>query len=80
MMLTALGDQANVRNVTAHRFRHTFACEHYRCNRDLLALKGALGHAKIETTMQYLRGLGIDFALEAKAPPPDEWLLAGRYD
>ena len=79
MMLTALGEQAKVDNVTAHRFRHAFACEHYRRNRDLLALKSALGHAKIETTMLYLRGLGIDFAMEAKAPPPDEWLLAGRY-
>ncbi len=61
--------------MTPHRFRQTLATEHYRANRDLIALKAALGHSKVETTMTYLRGLGRDFALDAEHPSPDEWLV-----
>lgn len=74
-MIKNLGGYAGVRDVTPHRFRHTFATEHYRANRDLIALKAALGHSKVETTMTYLRGLGLDFALDAEHPSPDKWLV-----
>lgn len=73
-MLENLGEYAGVPNVMAHRFRHTFASEHYRANRDMMALKGALGHHQIATTEQYLRSLGVDFGLAAKHTSPDEWL------
>jgi len=73
-MLGKLGGYAGVDNVIAHRFRHTFASEHYRANRDIMALKAALGHQYIATTEGYLRALGADFALEAKRSSPDEWL------
>ena len=40
-----------------------------------MALKAALGHADIQTTENYLRALGADFALEAKHASPGDWLL-----
>lgn len=73
-MLERLGEYADVDNCIAHRFRHTYATEHYMANRDLMALKAALGHEEVATTEQYLRALGVDFALAARYPSPDEWL------
>lgn len=73
-LLERLGEYADVRECIAHRFRHTFATEHYLKNRDLIALKAALGHEEVATTEQYLRALGMDFALAARYPSPDEWL------
>lgn len=76
MMLTNLGGYCDppVENVTAHRFRHTFAAEWYRKHRDIVALQQLLGHSKIETTQRYLRSLGISYALERGYTSPGDWL------
>lgn len=73
-LITRLGEYASVDNCIPHRFRHTFATEHYLRNRDLMALKAALGHEEVSTTEGYLRALGVDFELVARYPSPDEWL------
>jgi integrase/recombinase XerD len=73
-MLNALEERAGVPNVEAHRFRHTFACEYFRAHRDIIALMGMLGHAKVETTQRYLAGLGVDYAVNSGYETPDAWL------
>lgn len=41
-----------------HRFRHTFAVNHYMANKDLLALQRIMGHKSVKTTIvTYLRWL-----------------------
>lgn len=76
-LIWRLGIYADVKDCTPHRFRHTFATEHYLKNRDLMALKAALGHEEVATTEIYLRALGVDFELVARYPSPDEWLAIG---
>lgn len=56
-------------------FRHTFAVEFYNRNRDILALKGILGHTSIEMTYRYLASLGVDYHETGKFQSPDEWLV-----
>lgn len=75
MMLGHLGDYCDppVPNVTAHRFRHTFASEFYRRHKDLLALRNLLGHTKIEVTERYLRSLGVEYGTTTYESP-DDWL------
>jgi integrase/recombinase XerD len=75
-MLLDLEQRCGVPEMQAHRFRHTYATEHYRKNRDLVGLQHALGHTEPETTIGYLRGLGVAFHQEARYPSPDEWLVA----
>lgn len=74
--LQSLGSYCSppVAAVTAHRFRHYFASSWYRRNRDIMALKDILGHSKVETTQQYLRSLGVDYAVESSYETPDQWL------
>lgn len=75
MMLRRLAECAGVANVHAHRFRHTYATEFYRANRDLVATQHALDHSQPATTMRYLKSLGFSFHLEARNPTPDTWLI-----
>lgn len=74
-MLKDLEVYAGVEGIQAHRFRHTFACAHYRANKDLLALRDSLDHQDATTTLNYLRGLGITMNREARYPTPGDWLL-----
>ncbi len=75
IMVRHLGEFADVDHPTIHRFRHTFATEHYRTHRDIMALKTLLGHAKVETTERYLVALGVEYGTEANYQSPDEWLV-----
>jgi integrase len=43
-----------------HQFRHTFAVNFLKTNKDIFALKQLLGHADIKMTVQYLRCLPVD--------------------
>jgi integrase len=43
-----------VQPANPHRFRHTFACDMVRAGMSLPALMQLMGHAEIETTMQYV--------------------------
>lgn len=73
-LMTHLGGYAGVADCHAHRLRHTYATAHYRQHKDLIALKNALGHTKVEVTLKYLRSLGVDMD-DRYYNPPDEWLL-----
>ena len=48
-----------------HALRHTFAAEFYLETNDMIALRDILGHAKFDTTEQYLRTLGVNRAVSA---------------
>ncbi len=76
-MCTKLGDRASVGDCTPHVFRHTYATQHYRAHKDLVALQTLLGHASVEMTMRYLRQLGATYGAEAGLRTPGEWLLRG---
>lgn len=73
-MLGNLGSWAGVSDCTAHRFRHTYAAEHYRKHRDIIAVKQLLGHTKIAVTERYLASLGVNYGIEKDYASPDEWL------
>ena len=75
MMVRHLGEYADVDNCILHRFRHTFATEHYRANRDILMLKHDLGHEDVNVTMKYLARLGVEYDEGKDRKTPDEWLL-----
>jgi len=65
-LLKALGRYSEVTDVHAHRFRHTYASRWWMAqdNPNIYVLMNLLGHVKIETTMRYLRGLGIEYGTE----------------
>ncbi len=42
----------------AHDFRHLYAVTEYRKDKDIYRLSKLLGHASIQVTETYLRGLG----------------------
>lgn len=71
-MCKSLGGYADVANCIPHRFRHTFASDFYRTNKDIVALQNRLGHSKIETTMNYLKSLGVDYGYGDEYRSPDE--------
>lgn len=73
-LLLRLEEYADVQDISAHRFRRTYAAAHYERNRDLIALQHALDHASVATTMVYLNGLGFSFHERAQHPDPTEWL------
>lgn len=54
-----------------HKLRHSFAVNWLRCDGDLVTLKRIMGHAKIETTMEYLKIVPVDQGKE---------LLKVRFD
>lgn len=43
-----------------HQFRHSFAVNWLRCGGDIVVLHRVLGHAKIQTTMEYLKIVPTD--------------------
>lgn len=73
-MCQRLGEYAGIPNVHPHRFRHTFAAEFTRTNRDIYATKARLGHAKVATTENYLHSLGVDYGIDDHYKTPGEWL------
>jgi site-specific recombinase XerD len=46
--------------VHPHSTRHYFACSYIRQGGDIFRLSKILGHASVQTTMIYLRGLGLE--------------------
>lgn len=43
-----------------HQFRHSFAVNWLRCGGDIIVLHKILGHAKVQTTMEYLKIVPTD--------------------
>jgi len=58
------------KQVTAHTFRHTFACQLIRNGADIRAVQKMMGHASLRTTQEYLRRAGIELKkAHAKSHP-----------
>lgn len=70
-----LGKACGVSPCNVHRWRHTYASEHYRANRDLRATQSGLGHQSPGMTARYLNALGASYAVESGAKSPADWLL-----
>lgn len=70
-----LGRELGIKPCNPHRFRHTYASEHYRQNRDLRATQSGLGHQSPTMTSRYLAALGASYAVESGAKSPADWLL-----
>lgn len=51
-------------SISPHQLRHSFAVNWLRCKGDFIVLHRILGHSKIQTTMEYLKIVPIDQALE----------------
>lgn len=56
--MAALKKRCNLRRrVAPHQFRHGFAVEASRDGIPLYSLQGQLGHARLDVTERYLRGI-----------------------
>jgi integrase/recombinase XerD len=61
-ILRSIGDRAGVDKVHPHRFRHTFAIEFLRNQRDPFTLMRLLGHSTLTMTNHYLDIVDADLA------------------
>ena len=59
-MLIRVGNRANVRGVSPHRFRHSFALLFLRNGGDSFHLQRLLGHSTLEMTRRYTRLADVD--------------------
>lgn len=69
-LLRSIGEKAEVKNVHPHRFRHTFAIEFLRNQRDPFTLMRLLGHSNLQMTNHYLELLDTDLARFHKSGSP----------
>jgi integrase/recombinase XerD len=61
------------KKVTAHGLRHTFATALVKNGADIRAVQKMLGHKELNTTQQYIRGLGLDIkAVHQKTHPREK--------
>lgn len=75
-MLHAVAERAGVEG-TAHIWRHTGATAYYEHSKDLMATAAYLRHSRPETTVRYLKRLGVDYNQRAGYATPDELLAGG---
>jgi len=74
IMIRRLKERAGVRSRgNCHRFRHTFALNFLRADRNPFNLQYLLGHSDLRMVRHYTATLGMEDALEAhkKASPAD---------
>jgi integrase/recombinase XerD len=58
MMIQRTGERAGLgRRVTCHSLRHTFAAELVREGMNMEYIRQSLGHASLDVTMKYLKGI-----------------------
>lgn len=75
-ILIRIGDRAGVKNVTTHRFRHTFAINYIRNGGDPFTLQAQLGHTSLEIVRRYTRIAETDCEnAHITADPVDNWRL-----
>lgn len=76
LLLTDLGDKANVPNCHPHRFRHTFAVEYLRNEGDIFTLQMILGHESLDMVRRYLQLAKADtINAHRRSSPADKWKL-----
>ena len=62
-----------------HRFRHTFASDMVRADMSLPALMQLMGHADIQTTLQYVRITHKMFIWSMRAPWRSTFVPCRRF-
>ncbi len=72
MIRTSVQETGIKKQVTAHTFRHTFACALIKNGADITAVQKMLGHESLKTTQVYLRMAGIDLKKVHKKTHPRE--------
>lgn len=63
-LLSKVGKELNIENISGHSLRKTYATRIYEMTRDLEKVRKALGHKSIETTKNYL---GIEAEVREEA-------------
>ena len=74
IMVKRLKQRAGVTsNGNCHRFRHTFALNFLRADKNVFNLQYLLGHSDLKMVRHYTAALGMEDALKAheKASPAD---------
>lgn len=75
-LFDGLEDRSGVRNLHAHRLRHTFATEFLRNGGNLLGLQRLLGHSSLQMVKRYAAIAEADLqALHQTGSPMDAWKL-----
>lgn len=75
-LLVAAGKRTGVRNVSVHRFRHTFAINYLRNGGDPWTLQTLLGHETMEMVRTYLKIAQVDLdERHRRASPVENWKL-----
>lgn len=78
-MLERVGLRAGVPDVTAHRFRHTFAIESLRNGMNIYALQKALGHTTLDMVKRYLALVQADLDNQMDlSSPVVKWQLGSH--
>lgn len=72
-MIKRLKERAGIGGGSIHRFRHTFALNFLRVDKNVFNLQYLLGHSELEMVRRYTATLGMEDALKAheKASPAD---------
>lgn len=75
-LLQTIGARAGVKDVTVHRFRHTFAIQYLRNRGDPYTLQKMLGHSTLDMVKRYLAIAQSDVEAAHKlASPVENWAL-----